>query len=121
MVSKIKSKSLAQYSLPVFSVPIVTLETVGSDCFYQSITMNGSGFNKNAKSLPHGVELVHNSEYKVDMAHMNDFSSRASGSLGASQPSAAVLKMALERAGGVRPYTVPDELSMESLIKFAGE
>ena len=121
MVSKIKSKLLAQYSLLVFSVPIVTLETVGSDCFYQSITMNGSGFNKNAKSLPHGVELVHNSEYKVDMAHMNDFSSRASGSLGASQPSAAVLKMALERAGGVRPYTVPDELSMESLIKFAGE
>jgi len=120
MVSKIKSRSLVQYSLPVFSVPIVTLETIGSDCFYQSITMNGSGFNKNAKSLPHGAELVHNSEYKVDMAHLNGFSSRASGSLGASQPSATVLKMALERAGGVRSYTVPDELSMESLIRFAG-
>ncbi len=82
--------------------------------------MNGSGFNKDAKSLPSGVELVHNSEYKVDMAHFNGFSSRASGSLGASQPSAAVLRMALERTGGVRSYTVPDELSMESLIKFAG-
>lgn len=102
-------------------VPIVTLETIGSDCFYQSITMNGSGFNKDAKSLPSGVELVHNSEYKVDMAHFNGFSSRASGSLGASQPSAAVLRMALERTGGVRSYTVPDELSMESLIKFADD
>lgn len=99
----------------------MTLETIGSDCFYRSITMNGDGFNKETKVLPPGVELVHDPEHKVDMAHFNGFSSRASGSLGASQPSAAVLKMALERPGGVHSYSVPDELSMESLVKFAND
>jgi L-serine/L-threonine ammonia-lyase len=81
--------------------------------------MNGDGFNKEMKILPPGVELVHDAKHNMDMAHFNDFSSRASGSLGASEPSAAVLKMALERPGGVRSYSVPDELSMESLVKFA--
>jgi L-serine/L-threonine ammonia-lyase len=83
--------------------------------------MNGDGFNKEAKDLPPGVELVHDVENNFDMAHFNRFSSRASGSLGASQPSAGVLKMALERLGGVRSYSVPDELSMEGLVKFVGE
>jgi len=102
-------------------VPIVTLETIGSDCFYRSITMNGSGFNKESKVLPSGVELSHNTEHNVDMAHFRGFSSRASGSLGASQPAAAVLRMALDRPGGVRSYSVQDELSMESLVKFAND
>lgn len=83
--------------------------------------MNKSNFNEEAKALPPGVELVCDEEYNVNLAHFNEFSSRASGSLGASRPSAAVLRMALDRPGGVYSYSVPDELSMESLVKFASE
>lgn len=83
--------------------------------------MNSDGFNKEMKILPPKVELVHDTEHDVNLAHFNGFSSRASGSLGASQPSATVLKMALERSGGVRSYSVSDELSMEGLVKFASE
>ncbi|KXN82538.1 L-serine dehydratase/L-threonine deaminase [Leucoagaricus sp. SymC.cos] len=100
-------------------VPIVTLETIGSDCFYRSITMNGDGFNKEMKVLPPGVELVQDESNNLNIAHFNGFSSKASGSLGASQPAAGVLKMALERTGGVRSYSIPDELSMEGVVKFA--
>lgn len=83
--------------------------------------MNKNDFNEEAKALPPAVELVRDEEYNVNLAHFNGFSSRASGSLGASQPSAAVLRMALDRPGGVYSYSVPDELSMESLVKFASE
>ncbi len=83
--------------------------------------MNGNGFNKDAKVLPSGVDLIHDDKYSLNIAHFNGFSSKASGSLGASQPSAAVLRMALDRPGGVFSYSIPDELSMEALVKFAGE
>lgn len=83
--------------------------------------MNGNGFNKETKVLPPGVELVHDVDHNVDMAHFKGFSSKASGSLGASQPAAGVLRMALDRPGGVRSYSIPDELSMEGLVKFASE
>lgn len=83
--------------------------------------MNKNDFNEEAKALPPAVELVRDEEYNVNLAHFSWFSSRASGSLGASQPSAAVLRMALDRPGGVHSYSVPDELSMESLVKFASE
>lgn len=109
------------YSLGAPSVPIIALETIGSDCFYRSITMNENGFNKDAKVLPLGVGLVHDAKYNLNIAHFNGFSSKASGSLGASQPSAAVLRMALDRPGGVFSYSIPDELSMEALARFAGE
>jgi L-serine/L-threonine ammonia-lyase len=99
----------------------VTLETIGSDCFYHSITMNGNGPNAETKKLPPGVSLVRHEGHDLNLAHFNEFSSRASGSLGASEPSATVLRMALDRPGGVYSYSVPDELSMGSLVRFAGE
>ncbi|KAF8162968.1 tryptophan synthase beta subunit-like PLP-dependent enzyme [Crassisporium funariophilum] len=102
-------------------VPIVALETIGSDCFYHSISLNHGRFNSAEKSLPPGVNLVHDDIHSVSLAHFTGFSSKASGSLGASEPSAAVVKMALERRGGIKTVSVPDELSMEALALFAND
>ncbi|KAF9483774.1 tryptophan synthase beta subunit-like PLP-dependent enzyme [Pholiota conissans] len=102
-------------------VPIVALETIGADCFYRSMALNGKRFNSETKTLPPGIDLVYNTEHSVHLAHFHSFSSRASGSLGASEPSAAVVKMALERAGGVKTASIPDELSMQTLALFADD
>ncbi|KAF8201475.1 tryptophan synthase beta subunit-like PLP-dependent enzyme [Pholiota molesta] len=102
-------------------VPIVALGTIGSDCFYRSMALNGKRFNSEDKILPPGVDLVYNEKHSVHLAHFNSFSSKASGSLGASEPSAAVVKMSLERAGGVKTASIPDELSMRALASFADD
>lgn len=85
------------------------------------MSLNRGRFNSVEKKLPPGVNLVHNEEYDVNLAHFTSFSSKASGSLGASEPSPAVLKMALEWSGGFKTVSVPDEMSMEVLGAFAGE
>jgi L-serine/L-threonine ammonia-lyase len=105
----------------IYSVPLVALETIGSDCFYRSIALNGGRFNSEKKILPPKVNLVHNEENDVYLAHFTSFWSKASGSLGASEPAAGVVKMALERAGGIKTTSVPDELSMATLVSFAGK
>ncbi|TFK42925.1 tryptophan synthase beta subunit-like PLP-dependent enzyme [Crucibulum laeve] len=102
-------------------VPLVAIETIGSDCFYHSISLNGGRFNSVTKMLPPGVDLIHDKENNVFLAHFNSFSSKASGSLGASQPAAGVAKMALERKGDLKSISVPDELSMEALAMFAND
>ncbi|KJA27370.1 hypothetical protein HYPSUDRAFT_131092 [Hypholoma sublateritium FD-334 SS-4] len=103
------------------NVPIVALETIGSDCFYRSMALNGKGFNSENKTLPPGIDLIFNEEHAVHLAHFQSFSSKASGSLGASEPAAGVVKMALQREGGVKTASVPDELSMETLLTFAND
>lgn len=85
------------------------------------MALNGKRFNSENKTLPPGIDLVYNEKHSVHLAHFNSFSSKASGSLGASEPSAAVVKMSLERAGGVKTASIPDELSMRALASFAGE
>lgn len=100
---------------------MVTLETIGSDCFYHSMSLNNGRFNTEQKTLPPDVELVHDSEHNVDMAHFLKFNSKASGSLGASLPAEGVLRKALDWKGGVKSISVPDELSMEAAALFAGE
>ncbi|KAJ3515560.1 hypothetical protein NLJ89_g1676 [Agrocybe chaxingu] len=102
-------------------VQLVALETMGSDCFFWSLSLNGDRFNSVEKTLPSGVNLVRNEEHDLDLAHFTTFSSRASGSLGASEPAARVVQMALERPGGVTTTTVPDELSMDALVSFAND
>ncbi|KDR73476.1 hypothetical protein GALMADRAFT_251173 [Galerina marginata CBS 339.88] len=102
-------------------VPIVALETTGSDCFYESMSLNGGRFNSEKKELSSGKNLVHNHEHSVHLAHFTSFSSKASGSLGASEPSAGVVRMALDRKGGVKTVSVPDELSMEALVLFSND
>lgn len=85
------------------------------------MALNNGRFNSVKKNLPRGVNLVYNDQHSLYLAHFTEFSSRASGSLGASEPSAGVVKMALERPGGVKTVSVPDELSMEVLTSFAGK
>lgn len=99
----------------------MALETIGSDCFYHSMALNGGRFNSEKKDLPVGIDLVYNEDNKVFLAHFSGFSSKASGSLGASEPAAAVVRMSLERKGGVKTVSVPDELSMDTLARFSGE
>ncbi|PPR04962.1 hypothetical protein CVT24_010420 [Panaeolus cyanescens] len=103
------------------TVPLIALETIGSDCFYHSMSLNKGRFNSSEKKLPLGVNLVHNKEHDVYLAHFTGFTSRASGSLGASEPAAGVVRMALERPGGVKCVSVPDELSMEALASFTDD
>lgn len=102
------------------TVPIIALATIGSDCFYHSISVNPGKFNSVSKQLPDGIDLIRDEANGVFLAHLNSFSSRASGSLGASSPSPGVVKMALERKGGVKCVSVPDVLSMQAAVCFAG-
>ncbi|KAJ7489931.1 tryptophan synthase beta subunit-like PLP-dependent enzyme [Mycena galericulata] len=99
-------------------VPIVALETIGSDSFYHSMALNRQGGDV---VLPEGVTVVHDEAHDVQLAHFNSFWSKASGSLGASSPAAGVVKKALQRAGRVTCVSVPDELSMQAACSFADD
>jgi hypothetical protein len=101
------------------TVPIIALETHGANCFYHSMSINPGRFNA-SKLLPDGVDAFYDTENDVAVARVSHFNSRASGSLGASIPAPRVVKMALERKGAVRCVTVPDELSMQTLLRLAG-
>ena len=101
------------------AVPLVILETTGSNCVYQSIALNRDS-QPNRETLPSTVEVVEDPKYNIKLAHLTKLSSRAS-SLGASIPSAGVIKMALERKGGVKCVCGPDELAMQAALSFAGE
>lgn len=102
-------------------VTICAIETMGSDCFYHSMSLNGERFNSVDKKLPAGVKLIYNRDHGLHLAHFTSFSSKASGSLGASEPAAGVVKMALAWPGEVNTLVVPDELSMLALASFASE
>lgn len=101
-------------------VPIVALETIGSNCFHYSVVANKSGSSAFREELPEGTQAIIDEESGTKIIQFNKFSSRASGSLGASKPSARVVQMALNRAGGVKCVSVPDEMSMAAGVKFAG-
>ena len=92
---------------------------MGTDCFYHSMSLNTGRFNASAQTLPPDVEVVKNEEHSVLLAHFNRLWSKASGSLGASEPAAGVVSMALKRSGKVVTATMPDELSMDALLRFA--
>ncbi|KAG6861718.1 hypothetical protein C0995_012722 [Termitomyces sp. Mi166 len=85
------------------------------------MSLNSGRFNSVKKLLPTNVNAVEAPEHSVTLAHFNKFTSKASGSLGASQPSPRVVKMALSRPGSVVCTSVPDELSMQALAKFADD
>ncbi|KAL0580743.1 catabolic L-serine/threonine dehydratase [Marasmius crinis-equi] len=102
-------------------VPIVALETLGSNCFHHSVLMNTTSSSQFATTLPPSVTKELDSTHDLKLAHFHGFFSRASGSLGASRPSAGVVKMALERKGGIQCVSVQDELSMQAGVLFAEE
>ncbi|KIY65719.1 tryptophan synthase beta subunit-like PLP-dependent enzyme [Cylindrobasidium torrendii FP15055 ss-10] len=104
-------------------VPLVALETKGSNCFHYSMLLNQPGAKSEfAQSLPSNVSTVAVESKDLPnmrLAHFNSFSSFASGSLGASQPSARVVEMALAHPGGVTSVTVDDALAMHAAVGFA--
>ena len=97
-------------------VPVVALETHGSACFYHSIAANRALIG----DAPAGVALRTDDTHGVRIAHVAELKSKAT-SLGASEPSAGVVRAALRRAGGVKCVTVPDEVTMQLAGAFAGE
>ncbi|KAI0362690.1 tryptophan synthase beta subunit-like PLP-dependent enzyme [Trametes cingulata] len=101
-------------------VPLVTVETHGSNCFYQSLSLNEGPFAGEVASreVPAGTRAERVAEHDVTIAHLSSLTSRAT-SLGASSPSAAVVKKALQRKGGVKSVCVPDEMAMQAALNFA--
>ncbi|KAI0060883.1 tryptophan synthase beta subunit-like PLP-dependent enzyme [Artomyces pyxidatus] len=97
-------------------VPIIGLETHGSDCFYQSMLANRQPSLKPRE----GVTIRHDTEHGVKIAHVHKLTSLAT-SLGASEPSPGVVKMALERKGNIVCATIPDELCMQAARSFADD
>ena len=99
-------------------VPVIGLETTGSNCFYQSLALNPGAF-PTAANLAGGVRAEHDTKYDVKIAHLPSLTSRAT-SLGASSPAAGTVRMALDRKGGVKSVCVEDELAMKAGLLFAG-
>ena len=95
------------------------METLGSNCFYQSLSLNVGAFPSSPLAPGDGVEVLHDETYNVSFARLPKLNSRAS-SLGASWPSPGVVKMALEREGKVKSVCVSDEMAMETAVLFAG-
>lgn len=98
------------------SVPLVALETHGSNCFYESVALN-RGFSGAPRD---GIAVIHDEEHGVKVAHLAKLTSKAT-SLGASAPSAGVVKMALRHKGGVKSVSIPDVVAMQSGMRFADE
>ena len=105
-----------------FLVPLVAVETHGSNCLYQSLSLNEGPFVGDVESRPppEGTAAQYCSEHEVTIAHISKLTSRAT-SLGASSPSGAIVKMALQKTGGVKSVCVPDEMAMQATALFAGE
>ena len=103
-------------------VPIVTAETHGSNCFYQSLALNKgpSSGGESSTIPPEGTRAEFCKEHNVTLAHLSKLTSRAT-SLGAIYPSAAIVRKALDREGSVRSFCVPDEMTMRTALRFAGE
>ncbi|KAI0720836.1 tryptophan synthase beta subunit-like PLP-dependent enzyme [Cerioporus squamosus] len=102
------------------NVPIVTAETHGSNCFYQSLSLNDGLFvgNMDSWKIPEGTTARYDKEHDVTVAHIDKLTSRAT-SLGATSPSAAVVKMALQRPGSIKSVCVSDEMTMQACLSFA--
>ncbi len=72
-----------------------------------------------SRAISEGTRAERNVEHDVHIAHLSSLPSKAT-SLGASSPSAAIVKKALERKGGIRSVCIPDEMAMQAAINFAG-
>lgn len=103
----------------VSSVPVIGIETHGSNCFYQSLSLNAGSFPGSPFPPQNGVEVVTDPVHDVKIARLPKLTSRA-GSLGASWPSPGVVKMALQRKGGLKSVCVSDEMAMQTGLQFAG-
>ncbi|KAI9566515.1 tryptophan synthase beta subunit-like PLP-dependent enzyme, partial [Boletus coccyginus] len=108
------------------NVPVVALETHGSNCFYHASSLNTQGFSSKKPTLPTNIPpdapyiVQINEEYQVAVPYMQALTSRAA-SLGATSPAPGVVRMALNHTGGVKCVCIPDELAMFAARGFADE
>ncbi|KIJ24775.1 hypothetical protein M422DRAFT_39016 [Sphaerobolus stellatus SS14] len=102
-------------------VPIVALETIGADCFYHSMQANRTPLLSDSPAPPfrEGMTTFHDEGNGVEIVRLPSIDSVAS-SLGAASPAPGVVKMALQREGDVSCVLVPDGLSMQTALSFAG-
>ncbi|KAK7693215.1 hypothetical protein QCA50_002781 [Cerrena zonata] len=100
-------------------VPVVGLETTGSNCFYRSLSLNPGPFVKDTLDLGN-IEVLEDAEHGIKIAKLDKITSRAA-SLGASSPAPGVVKMALLRKGGIKSVCTSDELSMHAGLQFIEE
>ncbi|KAH9946307.1 tryptophan synthase beta subunit-like PLP-dependent enzyme [Epithele typhae] len=103
-------------------VSLVTVETHGASCFYQSLSLNDGKFPGEVKERPppEGITAEFVADADVTVAHVAKLTSKAT-SLGASSPSAPVVKMALQRSGEVKSICIPDEMAMQATSLFAAD
>ncbi|KAI0670605.1 tryptophan synthase beta subunit-like PLP-dependent enzyme [Trametes maxima] len=101
-------------------VPLVAVETHGSNCFYQALSLNEGPFSGDVSSRQvfEGTRAERCHAHDVTVAHLSTLRSKAT-SLGASSASAAIVKKALNRKGGVRSICIPDEMAMQATLRFA--
>lgn len=104
------------------SVPIIALETQGANCFYESMSANNTSAPNDLNAATHvaAKTIAFNDAHNVHVAHLASITSRAK-CLGATSPSPAVVRMALDRKGPIQSVCVSDQMSMTAAVKFAGE
>jgi L-serine/L-threonine ammonia-lyase len=108
--------SLATY---VSTVPLAAMETHGSNCFYHSILANRFD-EEHPHSARDGATRFRDESNQLTLASIPAIKSRAA-SLGATSPAGGVVRLALDRSTPVVCVSVPDELSMQAALGFAGE
>lgn len=99
-------------------VPFIALETTGSNCFYEALAANTGAFSTSGLASAN-VRVEHDATHDVNIAHLATLKSKAT-SLGASSAAPGVVRMALDRKGGIKSVCVPDEFAMQAAIQFAG-
>lgn len=100
-------------------VPVLAIETFGSNCFYHSVALNTSRDSWPSAELPPDFELATDAKTGLKLARQLRFSSAASGSLGASVPTGIAIERAQKRKGKVTCLSIPDAFAMQSLSRFA--
>ncbi|KAG8908006.1 hypothetical protein FRB99_001173 [Tulasnella sp. 403] len=100
-------------------VPIIAMETVGSNCFYQSFLANSSRV-VDPSARGNESTVVDDNAHQVKVAHLSQLTSKAY-CLGATSPSAGVLRLAVDRQGPVTCVCTTDITSMRTLVDFLDE
>jgi L-serine/L-threonine ammonia-lyase len=97
-------------------VKVVAAEAHGSDALYWTMLANRD--KRGEGLLPPGMALVYHEEVDTNIVHLDRPTSRCL-SLGAAWPAPKVVHRALGWVGGVSCVSVPDELPMSAVYKFA--
>ncbi|KAG6334008.1 hypothetical protein ID866_5091 [Astraeus odoratus] len=107
-------------------VPIIALETRGSNCFYEANALNTQGFTSKTSDLP--LEIPADAPYSVQsnprcnvvIPYLHALQSRAI-SLGATYAAPEVVRMALDHPGEVKCVCITDDLAMQSAQLFTND